>query len=264
MVAVGIAVLAFVASCFQSSVAAQAQRALDVAEGTTATAVASLNLAIGLNPSAPTCIAEAGDVPMCVLSLVDCLQAAVNQRREFQVARQTIHVAEEGSKVACADFAPRIVADGSLIDFQQADPRGHADLALALIKLEWGLFEGGKRVAQLREADSHVRETMAEAESVADLIAFQVNQAYYLMVTARKGIDRSRPAVEQATENYRLVQARFRRGDATPSDITDAETALTRAQLEFQTAVHDYWIGLARLEYAMGTPPRTDPLDMHK
>jgi outer membrane protein TolC len=243
---------------------AQAQRALDVAEGATATAVASLNLAIGLNPSAPTCIAEAEDIPACVLSLADCLEAAVNQRRELQVARQSIRVAEEGAKVACADFAPRIVAEGYANDFQQSAPRGHADLAVGFIKLEWALFEGGKRVAQLHEADSKTREAMAEAESISDLIAFQVNQTYYQMVTARKGIDRARPAVVQAAENYRLVQARFRRGDATPSDITDAETALTRAQLDFQTSVHDYLIALARLEYAMGTPPKVDPLDTHK
>ena len=48
---------------------------------------------------------------------------------------------------------------------------------------------------------------MAQAESIADNIAFQVNEAYRNAVTAWVGIDDARPAVDQARENYRLVQA---------------------------------------------------------
>ena len=54
-------------------------------------------------------------------------------------------------------------AEGALLDFQQAAPRGHADLAVGTIKLEWGLFEGGKRVAELGAADSKIRAAMAQA-----------------------------------------------------------------------------------------------------
>ena len=151
-------------------------------------------------------------------------------RREFQVARQSIQAADEGRRVAKADFAPRLVAEGSLIDFQQSAPRGHADLAVGGIKLEWALFEGGKRVAELRASDSKVRSAVAQAETIADTIAFQVTEAYHAMITARRGIDRSRPAVAQAEENYRLVSARAKRGDATSAEITDAQSTLTRAQ----------------------------------
>src|SRR4029077_18900322 len=98
--------------------------------------------------------------------------------------------------------------EGDLLDFQQGGPRGHADLGLAFIRLEWGLFEGGKRVAELRVADSHIREAVADAESIADTIAFQVNQAYRQLVAARKGIERARPAVEQTRETYRLGAGR--------------------------------------------------------
>jgi outer membrane protein TolC len=231
---------------------AESQRLLDAAEGAEAVAIAALNLAIGLNVNAPTGIAESSDIPPFSRSLAECLQTAVSLRREFQVARESIQVTDEGRRVAKADFAPRIVAEGSLIDFQQSAPRGHADLALGFIKLEWGLFEGGKRVAELRVSDSKIRAAMAQAESIADTIAFQVTEAYRQLVTARLGIDRSRPAVTQAEENYRLVRARARQGDATSAEITDAESTLTRAQQGHLNSIHDYLIALVRLEYAMG------------
>jgi outer membrane protein TolC len=237
------------------SALARAQRALDVVEEAEGIAVAALNLAIGLNVSANTRVVDTAEIPPFTLGLPDCLQAAVTGRREFRVAREAVQVAQEGSRVARADFAPRVVAEGYLNDFQQSSPRGHADLALGFIKLEWGLFEGGKRVAELRVADSKIREAVAEAEGIADNIAFQVNQSYRQLVAARKGIDRSRAPVEQTRETYRLVQARSRQGDATPAEITDAEAALTRAEQEYANAVYDYLTALARLEYAMGATP---------
>jgi outer membrane protein len=234
---------------------AESQRLLDTAEGAEAIAIAALNLAIGLNVNAPTGVQESSEIPPFSQSLSECLQTAVSQRREFQVARESIQVADEGRRVAKADFAPKIVAEGSLIDFQQSAPRGHADLAVGGIKLEWGLFEGGRRVAELRVSDSKIRAAMAQAETIADTIAFQITESYRNLITARRGIDRSRPSVAQADENYRLVRARARVGDATSAEITDAESTLTRAQQAYLNSIHDYLIALVRLQYAMGVPP---------
>jgi outer membrane protein TolC len=238
---------------------AESQRLLDAAEGAEAVAVAALNLAIGLNVNAPTGVVETSDVSPFTQSLAECLQTAVGLRREFQVARQSIQVADEGRRVAKADFAPRIVAEGYANDFQQSAPRGHADLAVGFIKLEWGLFEGGKRVAELHIADSKIRAAVAQAESIADTIAFQVTEAYRNLITAQQGIERARPAVTQAEETYRFVKVREERGAALPAEITDAESALTRAQQNYLNSIHDYLIGLVRLEYAMGVTPTGSP-----
>jgi outer membrane protein len=232
---------------------AQAQRAVDVAEQDKAVAISALNLAIGLNVGTATAVVDTSEVPPFTKSLADCLQGAVDGRREFQVVRKTVQIAMEGSRIAHADFAPRIVAGGYLNDFQQADPRGHADLGVGFIRLDWGLYEGGRRVAELRVSDARIEEAQAEAESIADTIAFQVNQAYHQLVAARKGIDRSRPAVDQSSETYRLVAARSRQGDATPAELTDAEASLTRAQQDYSNAIYDYLTAIARLDYAMGT-----------
>jgi outer membrane protein TolC len=61
--------------------------------------------------------------------------------------------------------------------------------------------------------------------------------------------------VEQATENDRLVRARYAQGDAMPSEVTDAETALTRAQQDYLNSLYDYLTAVVRLQYAMGTAP---------
>jgi outer membrane protein TolC len=238
-----------------SAAQAQAQHAFDVSEEEEAVAVAALNLAIGLNICTPTVVADPNDIPPFTSSLCDCLNAAVGSRREFQIARKTVQVAQEGEHLAKVDFAPRIVADGYLNNFQQSSPQANANLGVGFIKLEWGLYEGGKRVAELDLNNSKIREASAQADSIAENIAFQVSQAYYRVVAARKGIDTSRPAVDQTLETYRLVVARTREGDATPAELTDAEASLTRAQQDYYNSIYDYLIALAHLDYATGAAP---------
>jgi outer membrane protein len=215
--------------------------------------LAGLNLAIGLNCNQPVRVDEIPESPPLSISLCDCLQTAIRERREFQVAQRLVEIAAQGSRVARAEFAPRVVAEGLLFDFQQQNPfHGHADLGAGFIKLDWILFEGGRRVASNRVAASELRQAMAEAESIANNIAFQVNEAYRNTVTAWVGIDDSRPAVDQARENYRLVQLRLREGVATPTEIADAQAALTRAEQNYANARYNYLISFASLEYAMG------------
>ncbi len=215
-------------------------------------ALAGLNLAIGLKCNDPLRVVEPTEIPPLASSLADCLQMAVRQRREFYVVQRTVEVAVQGGRIARAQFAPKVVADGTLFNFQQQELNGHADFRMGFIRLEWTLFEGGRKIAAARVADSQLRQAMAQAESITDNIAFQVNEAYRNAVTAWVSIDDARPAVDQATENYRLVQLRLREGAATPTEIADAQASLTRAQQNYLNARYGYLIAMDRLGYAMG------------
>jgi outer membrane protein len=233
---------------------AQSHRLLDGAESAAAISVAALNLAIGLNVSSQTRILGIADVPPLPGSLGDCLQTAISRRRELQVAQESVQVAQEGGRVARADFAPKILGDATYLNYQQGSNQADVGLALGFIRLEWGLFEGRRRIGEVRVADSKTRAAMALANSIADTISFQINEAYRQLIAAHRGIERAKPAVEQARENYRLVKARSAQGDATSAEITDAETSLTKAEQDHMNSVFDYLSVLAKLEYAMGVP----------
>jgi outer membrane protein len=215
-------------------------------------ALAALNLAVGLKSDQPIHLVDEPEVPPLGLSLADCLQTATHERREFAVIRDSVEIAAEGTRIARADFAPRVTADGTLFNFRQQSLNDHMDFRLGYIRLEWILFEGGRRIAAARVAESQVRQAMAQAESIADNIAFQVNEAYRAAVTSWVGIEDARPAVAQARENYRLVQLRLREGAAIPSEIADAQASVTRSDQNYFNARYNYLIALDRLNYAMG------------
>ena len=111
---------------------------------------------------------------------------------------------------------------------------------------------GGRHIGELLSAAATVQATIADAQTILDDISLQVNLAYRGAVAARERIALSRTAVVQARENLRLVEVRYRNGDATPTDIVDSEAALTRSQQRFFSATYTYLAALARVDYAVG------------
>ena len=125
-----------------------ATTAPDVAEEERLSVVAALNLAIGLNICLKYRCRRYSERATFYDELpADRPQSAISSRREFQIAHQSVQVAAEGGGIAKADRQPRIVGGGYLNNFQQASPRGDADLGVGFIRLDWGLSKV-KRIAE--------------------------------------------------------------------------------------------------------------------
>jgi outer membrane protein len=220
-------------------------------------AVAALNQAIGINVSSPTQVIDRTAEPPFALGLANCLQMAVDNRDEFGVVLRAIRSARLGTGVAQADFLPKIKLGGVAAHLDgRAIPE--TDLAAGGVTIELALFEGGRRLGQLHTAEADVGAAIAQGKEICDRIAYEVQTAYLLIDDARQRITLARTAVRGATENLRVVLSLFEKGDATPTDVVDAELAMTRAQQDAATALYDYQTALARLAYAIGLPVLTD------
>lgn len=213
--------------------------------------MAALNLAMGRNVSLPVQVVDITEEPPFALTLAQALQIAVDNRREFDVARRSIELAQQGVRVKRSDFKPRILIRGTIANVEgQGIETGN--VAIGGIHFDWDLYQGGRRLGELRSARAEARSALAQAELISDNIAFEVNQAYRAIEDARERITLSRTAVAQAEENQRLVVNKYKAGDATPTDVVDAETSLTRTQQNYASALYDYQTALVKLEYAMG------------
>jgi outer membrane protein TolC len=228
------------------------------ASTTVATALAGLNQVIGINVSAPTQLVDVVDERQFQRSLGECLQVAADNREEIRVVLKTVQSAQLGKDVAAADFFPRVFLGGTGAH-QGPKQTVEQDLVVGGLNVEMSLFEGGRRKGRLHSAQAEIREAIAQGKEICDRIAYEVNIAWYGIEDARQRIVLSRTAATQATENLRVVRGQFARGDATPTDVVDAELADTRAQQNLAVARYDYLTALARLAYAVGTPLPLDP-----
>ena len=97
----------------------------------------------------------------------------------------------------------------------------------------------------------------AQGEEVCDRIAFEVDAAFLRLDDARQRLVLARTDLEQARENLRVVRKQYDAGDATPTDIVDAELALVRGQENLATATYDDQVAAAGLAYAVGLSPKS-------
>jgi outer membrane protein TolC len=233
-----------------------AEMRLDLVRTRTAEAIAmaGLNQVLGFNVSSLTRVVDRAAEPVFDRSLAECLQLAVGNREEFRVVLQTITAAQYGIDVARAEFLPRVYVGGSSV---RQEGNGIADSRLTSggLGIELGLFEGGRRTGRLRSARAEVGAALAQGKEICDRIAYEVDVAWLSIDDARQRIALSRSTVEQARENLRVVTSLFRKGDATPTEVVDAELVMIRAQQNYWTALYDYQTALARLQYAVGLPP---------
>lgn len=249
---------------------ADARQALTTARSAVHIAFAALNRAIGITVGFPTRVTEVavalpgalppvpGPTPTLAsrafgLGLEECLDLAVRNRPELAVVQKAIMASARGVDATRADFLPTFGtrATGSVVEGVDVQ---NSIVFNAGIFMKWDLYTGGRREGALRAAESDVRAAVAEAQQICDTIAFEVHVAYWNIVEARERISQTRTAVEQARETLRLVQARYNRGDAKPTDVVDAQTALTRAEQNANNARYGYLIALARMEFATGVP----------
>jgi outer membrane protein len=214
-------------------------------------AVARLNNAMGRNAGLPLEVVDVEAEPPLPGALASLLELAADQRPEVSLARQAVAVAQAGQQAAEGEFLPRIFirtsagrTDGENVITGWQEGAG--------LHVESPLYAGGRHRGELRSADADIEAALADAQVILDAISLQVNVAYRGVIASRERIELARTAIIQAEENLRLLQVRYRNGNATPTDIVDSEAALTRSQQRFFSATYTYLAALDRLEYALG------------
>ena len=214
-------------------------------------AASSLNLALGRPAVLPVQVREVTSRPTFAQSLDEVLQQAATKRPEVGMAREAVAEAAYGEKAARGNLLPKVYVRGTVL---RADSNGPLEgwLAGAGLHVDQPLYDGGRYRAEIRRQQAQVAAATAALQTILDNIGQQVNLAYQAIATQQERIRLGETAVAQTRENLRLTLVKYNNGNATPTDVVDAQTALTGAQTRYFAAVYEYLEGLARLEYAQG------------
>ena len=216
---------------------------------------AALNLALGRSAAWPvTAIelsTEAAEAPPLEFSLA----LAAEERPEIAALRGAVAEAAYGVEAARGGLLPRVFVRGTVVGARSNGPIDGVIGGVGL-HLEQPLYAGGRHRAAVRQDQARVAAATARMQGVLDGISHQVAVAHNAIATNRQRIELARVAVIQSTENLRLTDVLYQNGDARPTDMVDAETALVEAQTRYFTAVFDYLDGLAALDFATGGDQR--------
>ena len=192
------------------------------------------------------------------LHIEDCFKAAMENRPEIKSQALKVDQAKSLVKLAKSDFYPTVSAVGHYE--RVGDTPGVSGTAFkdteswyVMGVASWTFWEWGKTKNRVDASRSKENQSVDLLNNTRDQITLEVKNAYLLMRESEKQVMVTKKAIEQAEENFRINQERYREQVATSTDVLDAQTLLTRAKSDYANALSEYHISHARLERAMGT-----------
>ncbi|MFA4915688.1 MAG: TolC family protein [Syntrophales bacterium] len=221
-----------------------------------------LNTVLRREIDAPVKVEDIFAYKLFEMSPGECLKIAMENRPEIKAYSLRVEQAEKIVKQAKSEFFPNVSMVGNYSRF--GDTPGVSGSAYqdqenwyVMAVANWTFWEWGRtksRVTVSRSRENQITDAFANAK---DQIALEVKNAYLLLHEAEKQIVVSKKAIEQAEENFRINEERYKEQVATSTDVLDAQTLLTRAKSDHTNALGDYHISHAKLERAMGVDLET-------
>jgi outer membrane protein len=167
------------------------------------------------------------------------------------MARQAVAEAWRGEQAARGEFMPNVYVRGTVLRADSPGPL-NAWVEGAGIHVDQPIYAGGSHQNEHRRSLAQISAARAGLQVVLDQVSLQVSVSYQAIATDLERIRLGEVATSQAAENLRLTIVNYNNGNATPTDVVDAQTALTQAETTYSTAIYSYLASLSQLEYSLG------------
>ncbi len=192
----------------------------------------------------------------------------LTRRSELQALHSQLAAQKAGEQAVRGDFSPELdlVVKHSWFGNHGLPETGDADYnsdTRAMLQASWTLFSGFDTRSELVGLAHEISALKAAIQAVENQMRLQLHTAVEELHIARTNLATAAVAVEQAKENYRVNENRFKAQVATTVDLLDAQEFLTRARNEQIKARYDLHRAIAVLERVLErgptTPPRSRP-----
>jgi outer membrane protein len=187
-----------------------------------------------------------------------CLSQAEKNRWEIRIADLDVDISQKQYQLSKKDYYPTIDLEGNYFrngtdwdvngGFGIYDPRGWEISAVA----KWNFWEWGRTSYGVKEKYSRWTQSKLKKQKVVDNILLEVKTAYLRTQEAERAIKTVETAVEQAKENFRINQERYKEQIATQTDVLIAQTLLSRTMTNYYNALYTFKMSKAKLYRAIG------------
>ena len=190
--------------------------------------------------------------------LDECFDIALKSRPELMIASLRAKQAGKLVNVARSEYLPTLSLMANYTRFGDNPSLGGSDFKDAeswylMGVVSWNFWEWGKTKFRVDASRARENQALDAQKELNDQITLEIKYAYLNLQEAEKQIAVSRQVIEQAEENFRIAQERFKERVSTSTEVLDAQTLLTKSKSDYANALGDYNINYARLQRAMGT-----------
>jgi outer membrane protein len=236
---------------------ANARQSLITAQNNLDTADSQFNVILRRPVNAPVRLVDIQTYTPLENELGYFLDLAVRNRLDIKIDDLSIQIAEREVDIARKDYYPSISLEGayfkSATDWALSDdedflnPEGWSVTAIA----SWNFWEWGRTKYGESEKRRRLSQTKIARQKTIDQARLEVEVSYLKARESEKNILAVEKAVEQAKENLRITDERYKEQVATSVDTLVAQNLLTSTQVNYFNALYDFKIAKAFLQKAV-------------
>ncbi len=120
------------------------------------------------------------------------------------------------------------------------------------VALNIPLMDGGEKSDKEKQAREMITQADLNLKDTERTALWNVENAWLDLQSLFPKLKIAEEQVITAQEGRRVAQVRYREGLSTIVEVTDAQTALVRAQVSYQTTLFNYYAQMANLSYTAG------------
>ena len=208
------------------------------------------------------------NAPVAIVDILDytpfdqdinyCLAQANQNRLELQVADLEVQIAQKDYQLSKGNYFPSIDLTGTLTrrgtDWDVDGGEGIADKKFwdTRATASWDFWQWGRTRYGVKEKLSRLSQAKYGKENILDNIELEVKQAFLRTKESEKNITTIEKAIEQAKENLRITEERYKEQVSTTTDVLVAQTLLTETMTNYYNALYDFKIAKSVLYRAIG------------
>jgi outer membrane protein len=204
----------------------------------------NLDILLGLPESTQLTIAEISGIDKQIGPLTNYLDTAMTNRYEIKQLDIRGTVADLNVKTVKANMSPSLAASASAyyvgIAANPLPNSGNYILPVTLgLNLSWNFSSLWTNKNKVTEARIQREEVDENKNITIDNVKKEVNQNYQNYVTAIDKIKLLQTSIDQAGENNKILDSKYKSNIASAVDRADAETLLYQAQINLELAKAD-------------------------
>jgi len=202
------------------------------------------------------------------VTLKEALRLALESNEAVKIAGEGVLQARAGEGKALSNFMPEVTVQGSYTRYSDKKNSGSfliqpESASRVDVTVEMPLFEGGKNLAERRQALLSTTGSRVGLNAARELVVLQTSQAYYGLLKAASGVAIEEAALKRAVERRKVAEAQLRVGAVTKAallraeaEVAGAEAATTRARAARRDAMNllKRYIGQVEGDITVQTP----------
>ena len=187
------------------------------------------------------------------------VKKALSDRPEIKILDVNMLQADQQIRLAQSKYYPeanlsfQYIKEGDSFDVDGGASGLDPNQWQLTASLTWTFWEWGKTYYSAKQQESRKRELVQTKLDVDDGIRLDVKQAILDLEVAERNVPTTIKAVQQAEENLRVNEERYKAQVTTITEVLDAQTLLTQARVNYYQALYGHNLAKARLERAVGT-----------